>query len=90
MEQVSNSEGQLRWQVRTVGKEGFELGLDEVTPVSWTVVRSAKSGNALYSYALPEPDTDEFKNWLQAHRGKVVIASVRELRSTIQTLRNLS
>lgn len=87
MELLNKEPGVARWQVRTVGREGFELGLDEVTPVSWKLVLSKSVGDALYSFSLPDPDTEAYRDWLQAHRGTVLIASIRELRCTIQGLR---
>jgi hypothetical protein len=90
MEAVALNEQPLRWQVRTVGREGFEFGLDAVTPVAWTVVRSRKSGDAEYSFALPAPDSEAYLNWLREHRGKTVFASVQELRGIVTTLRKPS
>jgi len=72
-----------RWQARTVGNTGFEYGLDSVTPVSWKIVRSRSVGNAAYSFSLPEPNNDGYRDWLKENRGKVMVASVAELRRTV-------
>lgn len=75
------------WQVRAVGREGFEFGLDIVTPISWTLVRSKHCGNALYALTLPEPANEAYGKWLKENRGKTIIASVQELRQTVSRLR---
>ena len=61
---------ELRWQIRTEGREGFELGLDTVTPVSFRVTRARGPGKALYALTLPEPITQAYKDWLSAQSGQ--------------------
>lgn len=83
-------EKRLRWQIRSVGKEGFEFGLDRVTPISWKIVRSREDGKTAYAYDLPEPQPHEkaYADWLKSRRGKTVIYSVIEARNTVIALRD--
>lgn len=83
----------MHWLIETVDTEGFEFGLDEVTPVSWKLRRCRRpSCNALYSLILPEPkDGDDlYHAWLKGNRGKLIFHSVVELRCMIQTMKEIA
>lgn len=81
----------LRWQIRSVGNEGFEFGLDRVTPISWRIVRSRMDGKSAYAFDLPDPKPQEtaYAEWLKSHRGKSVVYSVLEARKAIIALRGV-
>lgn len=75
----------LRWRVCVQGKDGFEFGLDVRTPQAWKILRTRRPKSE-YSFTLPEPESTAYKEWLETHRGKVVVASIQELRRTIGEL----
>jgi hypothetical protein len=79
----------LKWWIETVGKDGFEFGLDMVTPVTWRLFHSHKPSNAYRCLGLPEPfNNHKYKEWLKENNKKEIIASMAELQAKIVSLRN--